>query len=229
MAKLLLSLLLSLITVISANAQWQIGFHFSPSFSMDEFKQESNSIDFYGFNFEAAYRLKDSPIYLGAAFNYSIYGSKLDKSSYVDNSGQTMRVRTNNNLISNRLFIRLQPDLPFFVQPYLEAAGGYNFFYTREKIRPRIFSEVFDAETLHHSGAFIYGFGGGLITVGILEVITIIFNKVGDKLENILGTLITLKGLPFEYNISIIAGAMFIGWLASFIAARNSIKKFEVS
>jgi hypothetical protein len=162
MAKLLLSLLLSLITVISANAQWQIGFHFSPSFSMDEFKQESNSIDFYGFNFEAAYRLKDSPIYLGAAFNYSIYGSKLDKSSYVDNSGQTMRVRTNNNLISNRLFIRLQPDLPFFVQPYLEAAGGYNFFYTREKIRPRIFSEVFDAETLHHSGAFIYGFGGGL-------------------------------------------------------------------
>jgi hypothetical protein len=162
MAKLLLSLLLSLITVISANAQWQIGFHFSPSFSMDEFKQESNSIDFYGFNFEAAYRLKDSPIYLGAAFNYSIYGSKLDKSSYVDNSGQTMRVRTNNNLISNRLFIRLQPDLPFFVQPYLEAAGGYNFFYTREKIRPRIFSEVFDAETLHNSGAFIYGFGGGL-------------------------------------------------------------------
>ena len=75
----------------------------------------------------------------------------------------------------------------------------------------------------------IYGFGGGLITVGILEVITIIFNKVGDKLENILGTLITLKGLPFEYNGSIVAGAMFIGWLASFIAARNSIKKFEVS
>jgi len=75
----------------------------------------------------------------------------------------------------------------------------------------------------------IYGLGGGLITVGILELITFTFNKVGDKLENILGTLITLKGLPLEYKAIIIIGAMFIGWLASFIAASNSIKKFEVN
>lgn len=162
MAKLLLSLLFSVIVVTSANAQWQVGFHFSPSYSTGDFKQESNNVDFYGFNFEGAYRLKDSPILLGAAFNYSLYGSQLDKSSYVDNSGQTMRVRTNNNLISNRLFIRLQPDWPLFVLPYVEAVGGYNFFYTREKIRTRLFEEVLDAETLHNSGAFIYGIGGGL-------------------------------------------------------------------
>ncbi|MGE0930233.1 hypothetical protein [Peijinzhouia sedimentorum] len=162
MAKLLLSLLFSCVIVFSANAQWQVGFHFSPTYSMGDFKHESNSVDFYGFNFEGAYRLKDSPILVGAAFNYSLYGSQLDKSSYVDNSGQTMRVRTNNNLISNRLFIRLQPDLPIFVQPYVEAAGGYNFFYTRETIRTRMFEEVLDAATLHNSGAFIYGIGGGL-------------------------------------------------------------------
>jgi len=75
----------------------------------------------------------------------------------------------------------------------------------------------------------IYGLGGGLITVGILKLITITFNKVGDRLENILGTLVTLKGLPLEYNAFIIVGAMFIGWLASYIAARNSIKKLEVN
>ena len=75
----------------------------------------------------------------------------------------------------------------------------------------------------------IYGLGGGLITVGILKLITITFNKVGDRLENILGTLVTLRGLPLEYNAFIIVGAMFIGWLASYIAARNSIKKFEIN
>jgi hypothetical protein len=129
---------------------------------MGDFKQESNSVDFYGFNLEGAHRLKDSPVLLGAAFSYNMYGSQLDKSSYVDNSGQTMRVRTNNNMISSRLFVRIQPDWPMFILPYVEAAGGYNFFYTRETIRPRLFSEVLDAATLHNSGAFVYGFGAGL-------------------------------------------------------------------
>jgi len=162
MAKLLLSALFSLIVIFSANAQWQLGLHFSPTYSMNEFKEKSNSVDFYGFNFEGAYRLNESPIVVGGAFSYSLYGSNLDKSSYIDNSGQTMRVRTNNNLISNRVFVRVQPDWPIFVLPYVEVAGGYNFFYTRETVRPRIFSEVFDAETIHNSSAFIYGFGGGL-------------------------------------------------------------------
>lgn len=74
----------------------------------------------------------------------------------------------------------------------------------------------------------IYGLGGGLITVQILILITIIFNKVGGKLENILGTVITLENLPFKHNLSIILIAMFIGWVSSYIAAKSSIKKFEI-
>ena len=162
MAKLLLSLLFSTVIILSANAQWQVGLHFSPTFSSGDFKEQSNGVDFYGFNFEGAYRIKESPIVVGAAFGYSLYGSQLDKSSYIDNSGQTMRVRTNNNMVSNRLFVRLQPNWSFFVLPYIEAAAGYNFLYTRETVRPRRASEVLDAETLHNSSAFIYGFGGGL-------------------------------------------------------------------
>ncbi len=162
MAKLLLSLLFSTAIILSANAQWKVGLHFSPTFSSGDFKEQSNGVDFYGFNFEGAYRIKESPIVVGAAFGYSLYGSQLDKSSYIDNSGQTMRVRTNNNMVSNRLFVRLQPNWSFFVLPYIEAAAGYNFLYTRETVRPRRASEVLDAETLHNSSAFIYGFGGGL-------------------------------------------------------------------
>jgi len=74
----------------------------------------------------------------------------------------------------------------------------------------------------------IYGLGGGLITVAVLKLITTIFNKVGDRLENVLGTVITLKDLTLEYNIYIIFVAMFIGWFASYVSAKNSIKKFEV-
>ena len=75
----------------------------------------------------------------------------------------------------------------------------------------------------------IYGFGGSIITVSILKAIIVAFNHTAQRYEYVLGNTIILKDLPFHDYLIIILFAMFIGLLASFFAARKSIKKIEKS
>jgi len=75
----------------------------------------------------------------------------------------------------------------------------------------------------------IYGFGGSIITVSILKAIIIAFNHTAQRYEYVLGNTIILKDLPLHDYLIIILFAMFIGLLASFFAARKSIKKIEKS
>jgi|TARA_B110000014_G_C20070358_1_gene558155 cell division transport system permease protein len=74
----------------------------------------------------------------------------------------------------------------------------------------------------------IYGLGGGLITVFTLKLSIEIFNKAAINLEAMLGGTFILKNLMWQQNLSIILIAMIIGCLASFFAAHQSIKKFEI-
>lgn len=74
----------------------------------------------------------------------------------------------------------------------------------------------------------IYGFGGGLITICTLKLTIEIFNRAAINLEAMLGGTFILKNLILEQNLGIILIGMLIGCFASFFAARQSIKKFEI-
>ena len=73
----------------------------------------------------------------------------------------------------------------------------------------------------------IYGLGGGVITVTILESMVIAFNNVAEKYEYILGSTIILEGLSSDGYLIIVFSAMLIGLCSSFFSARQSIKKLE--
>ena len=73
----------------------------------------------------------------------------------------------------------------------------------------------------------IYGFGGGLITLGILKVIVIIFNLITHRIEGFFGGLIVIQNFNLEESILLILTAMLAGWLASFIAAKQAIHRLE--
>ena len=73
----------------------------------------------------------------------------------------------------------------------------------------------------------IYGLGGGLVTLGILKIILVSFNLVADRVENLIGGNITLNTFSVEQSIFIIIIAMFAGWIASYIAAKQAIHKLE--
>ncbi len=73
----------------------------------------------------------------------------------------------------------------------------------------------------------IYGLGGGLVTLGILKIILVSFNLVADRVENLIGGNITLNTFSVEQSKFIIIIAMFAGWIASYIAAKQAIHKLE--
>ena len=73
----------------------------------------------------------------------------------------------------------------------------------------------------------IYGFGGGLITLGILKVIVIIFNLIMHRIEDFFGGLIVIQNFNLEESILLIFTAILAGWLASFIAAKQAIYRLE--
>ena len=73
----------------------------------------------------------------------------------------------------------------------------------------------------------IYGLGGGLITISTLKLTIEIFNKAAINLEAMLGGTFILNNLIWQQNLIILLIAMLIGSFASFIAAQQSIKKFE--
>ena len=74
----------------------------------------------------------------------------------------------------------------------------------------------------------MYGLGGGLITICTLKLTIEIFNKAAINLEAMLGGTFILKNLVWDQNVSILLIAMIIGSFASFFAAQQSIKKFEI-
>ena len=74
----------------------------------------------------------------------------------------------------------------------------------------------------------IYGLGGGLITICTLKLTIEIFNKASINLEAMLGGTFILKSLIWQQNLSVIIVAMLIGCFASFFAAQQSIRKFEI-
>ncbi len=74
----------------------------------------------------------------------------------------------------------------------------------------------------------IYGLGGGLITISTLKLTIEVFNKAAINLEAMLGGTFILKNLVWQQNLSIILIAIIIGCSASYFAAHQSIKKFEI-
>ena len=55
-----------------------------------------------------------------------------------------------------------------------------------------------------------------------------IFNKAAINLEAMLGGAFILKNLVWQQNLSVILISMIIGCSASFFAAHQSVKKFEI-
>ena len=74
----------------------------------------------------------------------------------------------------------------------------------------------------------MYGLGGGIITISTLKLTIEIFNKAAINLEAVLGGAFILKNLVWHQNLGIILISMIIGCSASFFAAHQSIKKFEI-
>lgn len=181
-----IALILIFFTKIStSNAQTHVGLGLQLGFPINEFRENTKAVGVGG-NLKAYFPFKkEIPIFLGINFGYMIYGSNTQQINQNLNvtAGNTVistipvnfEVTTNNNLINSQLALRFKAPLEI-IQPYAEAAVGFNYLYTRTKIYDntpnRIFSggnnnnngsNVISARTQSNSFALTYGGGGGFM------------------------------------------------------------------
>ncbi|KEO72326.1 hypothetical protein [Anditalea andensis] len=113
-------------------------------------------------SFLTMYQLPEYPILVGLELGYSRYGTHFSKRDDVlGANNQTMRIRRNNNLISLMGVIRLVPEVPTKVKPFLEGQVGAYHPFTGVTIKETVFSEAFVAGTEFYDWALAYQGGGG--------------------------------------------------------------------
>jgi opacity protein-like surface antigen len=152
-------LLLMAFSLVQAQ-QYQAGVFFNVGFPQKEFKEniENNG---YGLSGYFLYNFPYSPISIGAAAKYLIYGRESRREPlippvYVD-------VTTTNSIFMGELMIRLQPP-EGYVLPYIDGLMGFSYLTTDTKIEdeddwddePIATSKIFDDLT------FSYGIGYGI-------------------------------------------------------------------
>lgn len=163
--KRLLLLLALLPLVLQGQIRHQIGANFTVAYPMGE--MNTNLQANWGLGFGLYYMGRpheDTPIYLGADFNYTLY-DKYSENLPPSFPGERLEQVINSNIIMTHLVMRVSPlDDISPVRPYLEGMVGAKFFYTRWKMTSYWDGNVeqIDANTDEASASLSYGLGGGI-------------------------------------------------------------------
>jgi hypothetical protein len=120
------------------------------------------------------------PVFLGVGLGYQLFGSHRQEihevlqvklgNTVIDEIPIDLLVQTNNNFFNAFVSVRYKAPLDY-VQPYIEARGGLNNFYTRTKVldntEDRIFTSqednVITSKTQSNSTTYHFGLEGGFI------------------------------------------------------------------
>jgi hypothetical protein len=183
--KILLSLALLILALNFASAQTHFGFSGQVGIPTNNFRENTKAVG-GGFNINAYFPFSPKvPIFLGLNFGYMLYGANQQRlvdnlevragNIVIDRILVDFNINTNNNLINGLVSLRFKAPLQT-IQPYLEGAVGFNYFYTRTKIidntgrfavnNPNNTSNnnnVINARTQINSWVLSYGGGGGFM------------------------------------------------------------------
>lgn len=79
-------------------------------------------------------RLGRTPVFVGAAFDYLLYGTETRQVSVIPAVPEVLNdVNTTNNLIRTHALVRIQPSIGR-VRPYAEGLLGFSYAYTRTSV-----------------------------------------------------------------------------------------------
>ena len=161
-----LCLLMLLLPTLVAYAQspFQAGINFSMGFPQSDF---SKNIDNTGFGLSGhfAYQIPQTPVALGAAVGFLIYGRESRKEPLSHTIPDiVVRVETTNNILTGHLLLRVQPmSGDARVKPYLEGLFGFNYLWTETSLKDSGWDENVISSKNFDDAAMSYGGGGGLM------------------------------------------------------------------
>jgi hypothetical protein len=159
----LLSIFLFLISSGYTSERFQVGVSFNPGFPINEFKSNVKKAGLGGSG-DFVFRLKDSPLSIGASFGLMIYGSESRQERLSAEIPEVIvDVRTRNSILMCHLFLRLQPQQGK-IKPYLDGLIGLSYLWTE--------TGIYDSDGFHREIAsdvnfsdwtWNFGIGGGLM------------------------------------------------------------------
>jgi len=90
----------------------------------------------WGFGGSAIGRLRmDAPIYAGIDFSIQTFDREsLIEEEFLNGVLERFRVTTKNHVMNAHFLVRYQPEVNFFIQPYVEGLLGTKWFYTRTTV-----------------------------------------------------------------------------------------------
>ncbi len=152
--------LLSLALPLSGQTHYLGGGSFTMVIPQNEF---SENVDNWGFGFTGyfAYNFPSTPLYIGASFGFSIYGSQTTREPLITPLVM-VEVTTTNSLINGHAFLRLQPPRGD-VRPYVDGLVGFNFLSTDTRISDEDDYEEIASSNNFRDITYSYGVGGGFM------------------------------------------------------------------
>jgi hypothetical protein len=162
-----LSLLVLLLPVSLAYAQspFQAGINFSMGFPQSDFSENVDNAGF-GLSGHFAYQIPRTPVALGAALGFLIYGMESRKEPLSTTIPDiVVRVETTNNILTGHLLMRVQPVASnAMVRPYLEGLFGFHYLWTETSLKDWDWDENDHISSKNYDDmAMSYGGGGGLM------------------------------------------------------------------
>jgi hypothetical protein len=150
--------------LVYAQSPFQAGLNFLMGFPQSDF---SENVDHTGFGLSGhfAYQIPQTPVALGAALGFLIYGRESRKEPLSPTIPDiVVRVETTNNILTGHLLLRVQPMTgDARVRSYLEGLLGFHYLWTETSLKGSDWDDNDISSKNYDDVAMSYGGGGGLM------------------------------------------------------------------
>ena len=114
---------------------------------------------------EVLYNIKyRQPVWAGVGVHsFTFDNSSLGYAEIIDGELVNFDETTASRLFMAHFIVRFQPEIDFFIQPYLQAAVGMHWFFTNTKIEDVDFDEIVDRTKNNSDSVLGYGLHAGIL------------------------------------------------------------------
>jgi hypothetical protein len=154
---------LGLMSSLSAQPRFQGGLNFALGFPQGAFKENTGS-NGYGLSGQFAYRLPETPFWIGANLGFLIYGNDTREINF-PGAPVWVDVTTSNNIFMGHLMLRVQAPSGA-MRPYIDGLLGFNYLWTETRIEDQDYNDDNNdiaSSTNLDDAAWSYGAGGGIL------------------------------------------------------------------
>lgn len=147
--------------------RWLAGMHLDWGIAAQQFARNLSNDNGWGLGGELLINIqKERPLWGGlGVHSFAFDRYSLQYSQEIDGQFYNYQDRTVSRLFMLQGLVRFQPDLRFFVQPYIQGAAGINWFYTNTKIRDIDYDEQVDRVNENRDAIWGFALQGGVHVV----------------------------------------------------------------